>query len=72
MTSTLKARLAAGEFLLGTFLKTPSPILVEVLATYPSTPAIAIEPSASTPSTRRSTGRRSTRACSRRAHAGYR
>ncbi len=29
----LKARLAAGEFLLGTFLKTPSPILVEVLAT---------------------------------------
>ena len=29
---TLKARIAAGEFLLGTFLKTPSPILVEVLA----------------------------------------
>lgn len=29
----LKARLASGEFLLGTFLKTPSPILVEVLAT---------------------------------------
>lgn len=29
----LKARLAAGEVLLGTFLKTPAPILVEVLAT---------------------------------------
>lgn len=29
----LKARLVAGEFLLGTFLKTPAPILVEVLAT---------------------------------------
>ena len=29
----LKARLAAGEYLLGTFLKTPAPILVEVLAT---------------------------------------
>lgn len=29
----LKARIAAGETLLGTFLKTPSPILVEVLAT---------------------------------------
>lgn len=29
----LKSRVAAGEFLLGTFLKTPSPILVEVLAT---------------------------------------
>ena len=28
----LKARIAAGETLLGTFLKTPSPILVEVLA----------------------------------------
>ncbi|WP_375396666.1 HpcH/HpaI aldolase/citrate lyase family protein [uncultured Sphingomonas sp.] len=30
---TLKARLAAGEKLIGTFLKTPSPILVEVLGT---------------------------------------
>lgn len=30
---SLKARLAAGEALLGTFLKTPSPVLVEVLAT---------------------------------------
>lgn len=30
---TLKAKLAAGEFVLGSFLKTPSPILVEVLAT---------------------------------------
>lgn len=30
---TLKARLAAGDTLLGTFLKTPSPILVEVLST---------------------------------------
>lgn len=30
---TLKARLAAGDVLLGTFLKTPSPTLVEVLAT---------------------------------------
>ena len=29
----LKARIAAGELLVGTFLKTPSPILVEVLAT---------------------------------------
>ena len=29
----LKDRIAAGETLLGTFLKTPSPILVEVLAT---------------------------------------
>ena len=29
----LKDRIAAGEALLGTFLKTPSPILVEVLAT---------------------------------------
>ncbi len=29
----LKARLAAGEPLIGSFLKTPSPILVEVLAT---------------------------------------
>lgn len=29
---SLKARIAAGEFLLGTFLKTPSPILVEVLS----------------------------------------
>ncbi len=29
----LKQHLAAGEFLLGTFLKTPAPILVEVLAT---------------------------------------
>lgn len=29
----LKARLAAGENLVGTFLKTPSPILVEVLGT---------------------------------------
>ncbi len=29
---SLKARLAAGDTLLGTFLKTPSPILVEVLA----------------------------------------
>lgn len=28
---TLKARLASGDFLLGTFLKTPSPIIVEVL-----------------------------------------
>lgn len=30
--TTLKARIAAGQCLLGTFLKTPSPILVEVLA----------------------------------------
>lgn len=30
---TLKKRLAAGEPLLGTFLKTPTPMLVEVLAT---------------------------------------
>ena len=30
---TLKARLAAGHPLLGTFLKTPAPMLVEVLAT---------------------------------------
>lgn len=29
----LKQRLAAGDYLLGTFLKTPAPILVEVLAT---------------------------------------
>ncbi len=29
---TLKARIAAGDYLLGSFLKTPSPILVEVLA----------------------------------------
>lgn len=30
---TLKARLTAGEFLLGTFLKTPAAVLVEVMAT---------------------------------------
>ena len=30
---TLKARLAAGERVVGTFVKTPSPIVVEVLAT---------------------------------------
>ena len=29
---TLKARIAAGDLLLGTFLKTPAPMLVEVLA----------------------------------------
>lgn len=30
--ATLKARLAAGEVIVGTFVKTPSPIVVEVLA----------------------------------------
>ena len=30
---SLKSRLAAGDFLLGTFVKTPSPIVIEVLAT---------------------------------------
>ena len=32
MPTGLKARLAAGEIIVGTFLKTPSPILVEVLS----------------------------------------
>ena len=32
---TLKARLAAGETIVGTFIKTPSPIVVEVLAMTP-------------------------------------
>lgn len=32
MTAPLKARLAAGELLIGTFVKTPSPIVVEILA----------------------------------------
>lgn len=32
MSDTLKARLAAGEIIVGTFVKTPSPIVVEVLA----------------------------------------
>lgn len=29
---TLKQRIAAGDFLLGTFVKTPSPVIIEVLA----------------------------------------
>ena len=32
MKSPLKARLAAGELIVGTFIKTPSPMLVEVLS----------------------------------------
>lgn len=32
MSTTLKARIAAGELLVGSFVKTPSPIVVEVLA----------------------------------------
>ena len=32
MSATLKARLAARELVIGTFVKTPSPIIVEVLA----------------------------------------
>lgn len=32
MKATLKSRIAAGELILGTFVKTPSPIVVEVLA----------------------------------------
>ena len=35
MKLPLKARLAAGELILGTFVKTPSPIVVEVLALSP-------------------------------------
>ena len=32
VTDTLKARLAAGDLVVGTFIKTPSPIIVEVLS----------------------------------------
>lgn len=35
MSNTLKQRLAAGETLVGTFIKTPSPIVVEVLGLSP-------------------------------------